>query len=57
MRPVIWLFMAGGRAVHRRIETWQYETALHRPKLDGFTKLWLVARARFAASRARRRKA
>lgn len=47
IRPVIWLFIAGGERVLRKIELWNYETALHRPKLGKLEKLMLVARARF----------
>jgi squalene synthase HpnC len=44
-RPVVWLFGAGGQHVLRMIELWNYETALHRPRLSRLTKLMLVARA------------
>ncbi len=45
IRPVIWLFAAGGQRVLRRIEAWNYETVLHRPRLAAPEKLLLVARA------------
>lgn len=44
-RPIIWLFIAGGEHVLHRIETWDYETALHRPTLGPVTKARLVFRA------------
>lgn len=44
-RPIIWLFIAGGEHVLHRIETWNYETALHRPTLGRLTKARLVFRA------------
>ncbi len=44
-RPIIWLFAAGGQHVLRSIEMWNYETALHRPKLTKPRKALLVARA------------
>ncbi len=53
-RPVIWLFASGGQHVLRQIEMWNYETALHRPKLGKFTKLMLVARAWLGAVREHR---
>lgn len=43
--PVIRLFVAGGMRVLRAIETWNYETVLHRPTLSKATKFTLVARA------------
>jgi squalene synthase HpnC len=45
IRPVIRLFIAGGMHVLRAIEAWNYETALHRPRLSRPARLWLVARA------------
>lgn len=44
-RPLVWLFAAGGQHVLRRIEHWNYETALHRPKLGKVSKATLVAKA------------
>jgi hypothetical protein len=44
-RPIIWLFLHGGATVLRRIEQWNYETALHRPRLSRFAKGMLIARA------------
>jgi squalene synthase HpnC len=43
-RALIWLFIAGGEHVLRSIELWNYETALHRPRLGRLTKLRLIAR-------------
>lgn len=48
-KPLIWLFAAGGEHVLRQVEMWNYETALHRPKLSKFRKLKLVAQAWFMA--------
>ena len=44
----------GGQHVLRMIEMWNYETALHRPKLGKFTRLMLVARAHAMAWTGRR---
>ncbi len=44
-RPLTWLFAAGGQRVLRLIEMWNYETALHRPKLGRIAKTGLVLRA------------
>jgi len=44
-RSIIWLFLHGGASVLRRVEQWNYETALHRPRLSRFAKAMLVARA------------
>jgi len=44
-RPLVWLFAAGGQHVLRMIEHWNYETALHRPRLGKPTKVLLVAKA------------
>ena len=44
-RPIIWLFMSGGRHVLSQVEMWNFETALHRPRLGKLTKAQLVARA------------
>jgi squalene synthase HpnC len=44
-RPVVWLLAAGGHETLRMIESWNYETALHRPQLSKFTKLMLIVRA------------
>lgn len=46
-KPLVWLFANGGASVLRRIELWNYETALHRPTLCRFRKAMLVARARW----------
>lgn len=45
LRPILWLFHAGGASVLRRIEQWNYETCLARPKLGRLAKLLLVLRA------------
>lgn len=50
-RPVIWLLSAGGQHVLRRIEMWNYETALHRPRLGKVSRIALVARAWWMARR------
>jgi len=44
-RPLVWLFAAGGQHVLRMIERWNYETALHRPKVSHPAKIMLVAKA------------
>jgi squalene synthase HpnC len=54
IRPVIWLFIAGGTRVLRMVEMWNYETILHRPTIGAPTKLWLVLRAWLGARRVRR---
>jgi squalene synthase HpnC len=48
-RPIVWLFAAGGQHVLHSIEGWNYETVLHRPKLNRLTKLLLVGRALLGA--------
>jgi squalene synthase HpnC len=45
IRPVIWLFGAGGRAVLSRVEAIGCTTLWQRPRLSKFTKASLVARA------------
>ncbi len=45
LRPILWLFQAGGTSVLRRIEQWNYETCLDRPRLGRLAKLLLVLRA------------
>ncbi len=52
-RPVVRLFADGGQAVLRRIEEWNYETCVHRPRLGKATKLALVLRAWWGARWAR----
>lgn len=42
MRPVVWLFGAGGEAVLTRIERIGCATLWERPRLPKSTKLWLV---------------
>lgn len=44
-QPIAWLLSAGGQHVLRQIEMWNYETALHRPKLGKVTRVMLVAKA------------
>ncbi|MGI9014256.1 MAG: squalene synthase HpnC [Phycisphaerales bacterium] len=53
IRPVIWLFLAGGANILRKIEMWDYETALHRPRLNRAHKSWLVGRAWWMQRRSR----
>lgn len=48
-RPVIWLFIAGGERVLHQIEMWNFETALHRPRLSKPAKVSLVAKAWLAS--------
>ena len=44
-RPVVWLLAAGGQQVLHQIERWNFETALHRPKLGATARLGLVLKA------------
>lgn len=44
-RPIVWLFMSGGQHVLRQIEMWNFETVLHRPKLEKLSKIKLLAQA------------
>lgn len=44
-RPLVWLFNQGGMSVLSKIELWNFETALHRPKLTAVRKLSLITRA------------
>lgn len=44
-RPIVWLLAAGGQHVLRLIHMWNYETALHRPKLSKVRRVMLVAQA------------
>ena len=55
-KAIVWLLSSGGHHVLRQIELWNYETALHRPRLGTLSRLRLVARAWFMARYARRRK-
>lgn len=48
-RPIVWLFAAGGRRVLRAIETWNYETALHRPRLSAPARARLLLEAAIRA--------
>lgn len=43
--PIVWLFTAGGRHILHQIEMWNYETCLHRPRLDAWSKGRLLLRA------------
>ena len=45
IRPVIWLFQAGGTTVLRRIEQWNHETCLGRPRIGMLTKMYLAFKA------------
>ena len=45
IRPVIWLFQAGGTTVLRRIEQWNHETCLGRPRIGAVTKMFLAFKA------------
>lgn len=52
-RPIVGLLAAGGQHVLRMIEMWNYETALHRPKLGKAARFMLLAKAWLAAQRSR----
>ena len=54
-RPVVELFIEGGEAVLRRIEAWDFETVLHRPRIGRATKAMMVGRAWIRSRLARRR--
>ena len=54
-RPVVELFIEGGEAVLRRIESWDFETVLHRPRIGRATKAIMVGRAWIRSRLARRR--
>lgn len=54
-RPVVELFIEGGEAVLRRIESWDFETVLHRPRIGRATKAMMVGRAWIRSRFARRR--
>jgi len=49
IRPILWLFHAGGSSVLQRIERWNCETCLERPRLGPLAKLMLVLRANRAS--------
>ncbi|MDG2094883.1 MAG: squalene/phytoene synthase family protein [Phycisphaerales bacterium] len=51
LRPMIWLFAAGGSTILRKIERINYETILFRPKINLFEKLSLLLLSRRAARR------
>ena len=46
MRPMVWLFAAGGRAVLDGIERSDHETVLYRPRVSKLQKLMLILQAR-----------
>ena len=50
-RPVIELLAGGGCHVLRQVEQWNYETALHRPRLGPAVRLRLLAKAWWRARR------
>lgn len=52
LRPVLWLFPAGGTTMLRRIEQWNFETCLGRPRMGMLNKIRLM----FAARRAIRKR-
>ena len=52
-RPIVWLLAAGGQHVLRLVESWNYETVLHRPSLGPVPRVLLVGRAWLMALRAR----
>ena len=45
LRPVVWLFGAGGEAILRAVRSMGCATLWHRPRLAASEKAWLVARA------------
>lgn len=51
-RPVVELFIEGGERILRKIEAWEFETALHRPRLGRTERALMVARAWWRARRA-----
>ncbi len=54
-RPVVELFVEGGEAVLRRIESWDFETVLHRPRVGRAAKALMVGRAWVRSRLAQRR--
>jgi len=52
-RPVIELLASGGCHVLHLIEQWNYETALHRPRLGALTRVRLLTAAWWKSRRAR----
>ncbi|MCH2149339.1 MAG: squalene/phytoene synthase family protein, partial [Phycisphaerales bacterium] len=48
IRPVVWLFAAGGTTILRRMSQWNFETCLGRPRVGTLTKLRLLLGARRA---------
>jgi phytoene/squalene synthetase len=53
-QPIVWLLASGGQHVLRQIESWNYETALHRPVLSKLTRAMLIAKAWWMARRSGR---
>ena len=51
LRPMIWLFAAGGSTILRKIEQINYETVLFRPRIGLFGKLSLLLSAKRASRR------
>ena len=45
LRPVVWLFGAGGEAILRAVRSMGCATLWHRPRLAASEKAWLVGRA------------
>ncbi|MBM4110810.1 MAG: squalene synthase HpnC [Phycisphaerae bacterium] len=50
-RALLWLFAEGGRRTLARIEAWNFETCLDRPRLWGAEKAWIVLQAVIRARR------
>jgi squalene synthase HpnC len=50
-RALLWLFAEGGRRTLARIEQWNYETCLDRPRLWAPEKAWIVLQAVLRARR------
>lgn len=50
-RPVVELFIEGGERILRKIEAWEFETALHRPRLGRVERAAMIARAWWRARR------
>jgi squalene synthase HpnC len=53
-RPVVELFIEGGERILRKIEAWEFETVLHRPRLSRLERAGMIARAWWRARRAGR---
>jgi phytoene synthase len=50
-RALLWLFAEGGRRTLARIEQWNFETCLDRPRLWAPEKAWIVLQAVLRARR------